>query len=364
MEFYNLSDRMRNLNNLQYKEGHELSFWLSEMDVLPPKEILDTTNDLFYSGLGYSLVDNLFGSSIKFWFSKYFRTKLSDYTIAYSPGVLFTIRAVLNILEIRDEDLVVLTPTFGEYSKVLNINKVQKVDMKKDWLEELRYLDFKTVLICNPNNPSGKIFTLDELNQLISICFSKNAWVISDEVYMDFCFGADFTPLSKLGYERIISLHSIGKTFNISGIIGSYFISNDECMVEAVKGYIDSHGLSNPNAIYIALTRSLYSSSTHDWLEEIMRLIYSNYRILIDSIDNCYQPSILEGTYCVTVNYEKLGKSEKELKDYLLENGMKVMFSNKFIQKSSSLFFRFNLACSPEKLIRGIAILNNFSREK
>ena len=364
MEFYNLSDRKRNLNNLQYKEGYELSFWLSEMDVLPPKVILDNMNKLYYSGLGYSFIDNNFVYSIKYWFSKYFQTELLYDTIVYSPSVLFTLRIFLSILEILDDEVVVLTPSFGEYSKILDINKIQKVDIETNWLDELKYLDFKAILICNPNNPSGKIFSYEELEQLTSLCFTKNAWIISDEVYMDYCFMDDFTPISKLGYEKVISLHSIGKTFNISGITGSYFISNDRYMLETLKAYIISNGLANPNALYITLVKSLYSSSTHEWLEEIRSLIYSNYCILIDIIDNSYQPSILEGTYCVTINYEKLGITEKEFKAYLSENNMKVMFSSKFILKSSSYFFRLNLACSPEKLIRGIQILNNFCKER
>lgn len=111
------------------------------------------------------------------------------------------------------------------------------------------------------------------------------------------------------------SFHCIqlGKLFNISGITGSYFISNDRYMLETLKAYIISNGLANPNALYITLVKSLYSSSTHEWLEEIRSLIYSNYCILIDIIDNSYQLPILEGTYCVTINYEKLGITEKRI---------------------------------------------------
>lgn len=337
------------------------------MDILPPHELISAINKQWERGFGYGYLYNDFYESIIEWHLKHFNLSLSKSSIIYAPNVLFSIKNVINILNIQETELLFARPFYSGYTNIFDFSKVKTVDLSmedinyQDWLIRLKETEnVKAIIICNPHNPTGKILDFQILNQLVKHCKSNDIWILSDEIHMDFSY-KKFIPLVSFDFDKIVSFHSIGKTFNVSGISGSYILNKSKVFQQKFQLSLKKNGLDNPDVLNLILTKVAYKECDY-WLDAVKKHIYSNIIFLRSHLDKNYVFEIPDATYSAWINYSKLNITEEGLKKYLFENGMKVMLGSKFGCNGKERWFRMNLSCNRQKLMKGIQILNDIPK--
>jgi cystathionine beta-lyase len=358
-------EQRKNGLSLQYNtknnQEYPLSFWLSDMDIQPPKEFLDAILQQYSRSLGYSFVYKGYYDAIIDWYQKRYNALINEKQISYSPSVLYSLNAAVEILKIKTDEIAIFKPYYSGYKNLFDIEKMHVINLDSNWNIELnKIVNLKVIILCNPHNPTGKVVNEIALKKLINFCKSNNVWVFSDEIHADFS-RVPFTPSVVTNYSKIVSFHSIGKSFNVSGVVGSYILSNNLELLEKFKKRLEKNGLSNPNTLNLRLTEVAYTSGVY-WLDLVKKQVEDNIRYLRENLNCKYIFEDPDGIYSVWINYNNLQISELELKKELSRSKMKVMLGSKFGCNDTEKYFRLNIACDLEKLGLGVSILNAIAK--
>jgi len=226
----------------------------------------------------------------------------------------------------------------------------------------------KMLILCNPANPVGRVWTIEELKTLADICLKNNIIVVSDEIHCDLVMpGFKYTPFATIS-EQIsdlcITCTSASKTFNIAGLYCSNIFIKNKLLYNKFMNVLLKNGLlSGINLFGIVATYYAYTYG-EDWLNQVLNYIYENYLFLKEFI-NKNIPKIevtkLEGTFLVFLNFNRFKLKDEELLN-IFENKCKLWIDEgiKF-GKEGSGFIRLNIATSRKNIKIGLnKIYENF----
>lgn len=207
-------------------------------------------------------------------------------------------------------------------------------------------------ILVNPDNPSGRVWSREEMDKLTDYCLRHNLLLFVDEIHSDILAEGinhhSVLSLSGSIQDRYIYAGSLTKTFNIPGIIVSYMIIPNEELRNKVKDAIYRIGMHNPNVFSLAAVEAGYSYC-QDWLKEVTSYINQNEIFFRNYIDK-YMPefNILprEGTYLLWIDYKSLGVSEDALLDWFINKAKVEVYMGSNFGKDGIGYIRVNLATS------------------
>lgn len=229
----------------RYGQEGLLSFGISDMDFQSPSEILATLQTRIQHGIfGYSGWDcPEYKDSIAFWYKQRFNYNLDSNLITYSPNVSYALSNLIKIFNPQHEPVTLFSPSYNGFFNMLNLNKIAWHNIPIVFENNQYVINYsnleesckksKVLLLCNPNNPNGKVWTQEELAKIVEICKKHNVFIVSDEMYMDFIhkphtFVSLLPILEELDYTlQAAVITSASKTFNTPGIGGAYTIINN-----------------------------------------------------------------------------------------------------------------------------------------
>lgn len=197
--------------------------------------------------------------------------------------------------------------------------------------------------MCNPHNPTGKIFSLEELTKIIQIVQKYNIWVISDEVFSDFSSSKFYPLISTFDYKKIVSLYSSSKTYNITGIRSSYLISYNSQLQKFIKEEISKDGLESPNIVSLVSTILGYKYG-NDWKNKVKNIIEKNKKLIKSEFpDSVFS----EGGICFWINTLS---NVTHIKSALRNNGIKISLGTKYGEEYTNNF-RMNTVDTTENVL-------------
>ncbi len=345
-----------------------LPFSISDMDFSLPKDMVDYLKENLTNGVyGYTRWRNEYLlSAIKSWYFKRFNLEIKEMNIAYSPTVIFSISMLLDILSNENDKVMTFIPAYDAFFKLIEDNN--RVLVKSNMvLEGKKYVidkeDFSSkikncsiFLLCSPYNPLGKLWDEEELEYIISECKKNNVKIISDEIHMDVSFKKRHIPLIKIGRKlnysnNIIIVTSATKSFNFPGLLFSYLISDNEDLVNRfIEDLKQKKGLSSCTILGMHATAYAYNN-LENWLEELNKYIYVNYKYVKDSLkDYPIKINEFDGTYLLwlDVSYYDIEK----LIDVMYKQTKVGFMSGEVYGMDNHL--RINIGCSKFKLEEGI----------
>jgi len=221
-----------------------------------------------------------------------------------------------------------------------------------DLEEKLSRPSCKLFFHCNPQNPTGRVFTEEEQRKIGELCFTNDVFVVSDEIHADLTrAGKTHLPLAKLfpKEKRIITCTSPSKSFNLAGNNHAHlFIPDAEVRRDWTKKYYNGHPIALSNSAVIAA----YGES-EDWLEALRVYLDGNFATMKTILDERMRKAkfaIPEGTYLAWVNLKGYGLSEQALKQRISQEGVFVQFGEDFVD-NGECYMRVNLA-SPRSILR------------
>lgn len=355
---------------LEEKFGNNdvLPLWVADMDFKSPKIVSETLEKISSNGFfGYTFKGSEFYDSIVSWIEKRHGWKIDKNNIFTTHGVVNGLSAAINAFSDEGDKIIIQTPVYHPFYKVIETNKREiiksplklkddKYEMDFDNLNEIIDEKTKILILCNPHNPVGRVWTKQELKKLSNLIIEKDIILLSDEIHSDLIFKPNkHIPIAKLSKEiseKTITFMAPSKTFNLPGLETSYAIIENENYADKFNEVLNSWSITGNNIYGIFGTQTAYSYC-ESWLEELLDYIYGNYIYLKDFFSSKI-PEIktypLEGTYLMWINCKGLNMTNDELDNFFVEK-VKVGLNPGYIfGNEGEGFQRINIACPREYL--------------
>lgn len=337
-------------------------FSISDMDFRAPKEILDGIVKRTEHGIfGYSRWNHKdYKNAIVGWYEKRYGVEIEGDWVVYSPNVIYSISSLLKMLLKKDEAIMTHTPKYDGFTKILKNYEVVEIPLKEiekgEFVTDFQLIEselkkgkVKIFILCNPENPTGKVWKESELERLVDLTKKYGVIIISDDIHMDIA-RKKVTPIVKISKENTIILNSPSKTFNIPALGGSYAIIPDisirERFLDRLKN-IDS--LSSPTIFSVLSTIIAYTKCEY-WVEELNSYLTKNCEYVVKELDGYknIRAYIPEGTYLMWIDFGNCGINMERLKKALIEIGKVGIMSGETYGDKNRL--RLNVGAPKEKV--------------
>jgi cystathionine beta-lyase len=221
--------------------------------------------------------------------------------------------------------------------------------------------EVKLFIQCSPHNPAGRVWTEEELNQILGICKKHNVLVISDEIHQDIIIGdKKFIPSGIVGggkyLDNLITVSAASKTFNLAGLLNSHIVICDEKLRKRYDEYAKKVNQAEVNVMGITATQAAYAYG-EEWLENILEIIRKNYQYIKEELNN-KAPDIvvtpLEGTYLLLLDLRKCIKPE-DTKAFIQDKCRLAVDFGEWFGANFKGFVRLNLATDPKYVKQAVA---------
>ena len=371
----------RHTNCVKWDEAEEediIPLWVADMDFPAAPCIINALRERVEHGVfGYTHVPQSYYDSIIAWFQRCHDWSIQRDWIIYTSGVVPAISAVIKALTKPGDKVLVQTPVYNCFFSSIRNNDCEVVESPlsvcKDG-EELTYsIDFKDFeekvsdprvklfLLCNPHNPAGRVWSVDELRTMNDICMRHGVKVIADEIHCELVIpNHHFTPFASISrecQENSITCNSPSKAFNIAGLQIANIICSDPDIRQSINRAININEVCDVNPFGVIALQAAYNEG-QPWLAELNEYLYDNY-ISLTSYFKLYMPDLkvfkLEGTYLVWVDITATGMKSNDLEALLLKEGKVWVNSGTMYGKEAGEgFIRINIACPRKRLMEGL----------
>lgn len=340
----NPTNYIGNYGKVKREEGFDvIPMWVADMNFPVvdsiQKAIIERVN---HPAFGYFMPrDEYFDSIIK-WQKEHTGADVTRENIGYENGVLGGVASACRVLMSQGDSILLHSPTYVGFTGVLTnagykivhsplINDGESWKMDYEDMEK-KIIDNKihVAIICNPHNPSGRVWSKEELTEAMAIFEKHDVYVISDEIWADLILnGNKQTPtqsVSEYAREHTIALYAPSKTFNLAGLIGSYHIIYNEWLKDRMA---KEESLSHYNSLNVLSMYALigaYSEDGKQWVEELKEVLSGNINFACDFIkDNLPGVKVIkpEGTYMLFIDCEEYCKKNNISMDDLILKGWK-----------------------------------------
>jgi len=359
----------------------DLPMWVADMDFkVAPKiseAIIKRANHPVY---GYTIVtDELFDAYINWWDRRY-DLKMSRDDMAYAIGVMPSISSMIRCLTDVGDEILIQSPVYHVFFYVIEENDRKVLENELIFEEGVYKIDFddldeklskvKMMILCNPHNPIGKIWSREELDRIDELCRKHDVILISDEIHCDLTDpGFKYNPFK--ANDNVIRCLSPSKSFNIAGYQSSVVHATDHELLEKVKSQIHIDNSDSCNVFATIAVRAAYNES-EDWLEELREVLYENKQIVKEYLtEELPIVNLIEcdATYLLWLDCSALNTSSKVLSEFLRQNQGLFLSAGSDFGQCGDNFLRMNIAC-PQKLLiegldklkAGVIALNNINR--
>ncbi len=357
-----------------------LPFTISDMDFATAPCIIEALNQRLIHGVfGYSRWKNdEFLAAIAHWFSTQHYTAIDPQSVVYGPSVIYMVSELIRQWSETGEVVVTHTPAYDAFYKAIEGNQrtVMPVALEKQpdgWFCDMGKLEAvlakpecKILLLCSPQNPTGKVWTCDELEIMADLCERHGVRVISDEIHMDMVWGEQpHIPWSNVARGDWALLTSGSKSFNIPALTGAYGIiensSSRDAYLSALKG---RDGLSSPSVLALTAHIAAYQQGA-PWLDALRVYLTDNLTYIADKMNAAFPElnwQIPQSTYLAWLDLRPLNIDDNALQKALIEQEKIAIMPGYTYGEEGRGFIRLNAGCPRSKLEKGVAGLINAIR--
>ena len=342
-----------------------LPLWVADMDFRSPDSVVEALKKAVDHGIfGYSRADESYFDAVAAWYQKRHHLTLQPEWMTCTPGIVFALSIAVRAFTQEGDAVLIQPPVYHPFSRAILRNKRTLVEnplVLKDGhyemdLEELeqKVLDehVKLMILCNPHNPVGRVWTREELTELADICLRHHVYVISDEIHGDFVWqGHEQTPYASISEEAC--LHSMmctapSKTFNLAGMATSNLFIPDPEMRRKFRSELLDVGQENMNRLGLFACRAAYEGGG-EWLDQLIGYLAGNLALVRDFCKNRVPQIQLvepEGTYLAWLDCRELGMTDDELMAFFSNEAKVWLDPGTHSGEQGSGFMRFNLGSS------------------
>lgn len=349
-----------------------LPLWVADMDFKSPPELVDAlVKRAQYGIFGYPFASKEYYQAIINWQKKYHQWEVVQEEISYVPGIVKGIAFALEVFSEKGDQIIIqppvyhpfrIIPTLHEREVVYNPLILEDGQYKMDFegLEKLITGKCKILLLSNPHNPGGRVWSKEELKKLAEICYKHKVLVISDEIHSDLVLNGNkhipFASVSTEAEQNSITFNAPSKTFNIAGIVTSYSIIKNEKIRESYHKYLVSNEL-NDGTIFAYLALQMAYEKGEAWLTELKTYIEGNIQYVTDYLQkNIPQIKVMipEASFLLWLDCRGLNLSQKELTSLFVNKAHLALNDGAMFGKEGTGFMRMNIGCPRSTLEKAL----------
>lgn len=358
-----------------------IPLWVADMDFETFPGITEALQRRVAHGIfGYTRVPEAYYEAVCNWFGKRHGWHINREDIIYTSGVVPAVSAVIKALTLPGDQVIVQGPVYNCFFSSIRNNGCEMVSNSLIYnKEELRYeIDFddlerklaheraRLMLLCNPHNPGGRVWTRDELTRVAELCRKYGVRVVSDEIHCELTlYDNEYVPFGSLPDELShgsITCCSPSKAFNTAGLQIANIVCRDAEVRNRIDRAININEVCDVNPFGVIALQAAYSDEGYEWLTQLRAYISSNYDLLRErfarELPKC-KVMRMEGTYLAWIDCSELHISSDEIEKMLMHENKVWVNAGSMYGAEGAAFIRINMACTSELLNEGITRIVN-----
>lgn len=360
-----------------------LPMWVADMDFRTAPAIIDALQKRVAHGIfGYTRVPDAYYDAVTSWFSRRHGWDIDREWIIYTSGVVPAVSAVIKALTVPGDKVIVQTPVYNCFFSSIRNNGCEIVSNPLRRTADTYEMDFdalercaadpraKVMLLCNPHNPAGRVWTPDELTRLGNICLRNGVTVVADEIHCELVYqGFKYTPFASLSdafLHRSVTCVSPSKAFNIAGLQIANIVAFDNDLRSRIDKAININEVCDVNPFGVAATIAAYNEG-EEWLCQLLDYLHGNYEAMAEFCRRElpeFSIARLEGTYLVWMDCSSLGMSSDALEHALLDDARLWLNAGTMYGAEGEGYMRWNIACPRSVMLDGLNRFLNFVRSR
>lgn len=356
----------------------QLPMWVADMDFKTAPEIMDAIKEKADEGaFGYTIVPDRWYDAYKMWWKERHDFTIESEWLMFCTGVIPALSSIVRKMTTVGEKILVQTPVYNIFfNSIVNngryivenplINDENCYHINFEELER-KLSDTQTtmMILCNPHNPVGKIWSKEELERIGELCYKYGVIVVSDEIHCDITTpGKGYIPFASASDKcRDISISCVAptKAFNMAGLQTSAIIVPNERMRAKVNRGINTDEVAEPNYFAIQAAVAAFTKGG-EWLDELRTYIYENKMTVKKYIDENLKDvktEVTDATYLMWIDCRNITDDSKRLAAFIRKNTGLYVSAGEQYGKAGEGYIRMNVACCREALNDGLERFKN-----
>ncbi len=359
-----------------------IPLWVADMDFKTPSFVVEAVQKRLNNGIfGYTVASKEWYNAIIQWQKDRNHWAINEEMISFIPGVVPGLSFAVMCFTQPEDKILIMPPVYQQFEKAVR-NHNRKLEIcPLDFTQEEGYsLNFelfeqrvkgcKLFLLCNPQNPGGKVWKKEELQKIAQICKKHKVLVVSDEIHSDLTFEPyqhhPFSSVSDAARENNVTFNAPSKAFNLAGFCSSYAIIENPKIREKFHNFIEKMMVENVNAFAYLTTVAAYHSGAK-WLAAVKHYIKENI-VLLDKFLKENTPKIKavipQASYLVFLDCRELQLSQRDLVEFFVDKAHLALVQGEEYGENGRGFMRINLAAPREVIQKALAQIKEAYRAR
>lgn len=364
----------RNTNSVKYDlfDDKTLPMWVADMDFKVCPEITEAVIKKANIGAyGYSIIPDEYFSAYRNWWKNNHNVEFKNEWMIFSTGVVATISSCVRKLTTPNENVLIMSPVYNIFTNCIvnNGRRVLSSDLVYDGngRYSIDYIDLENklkdpqtslMILCNPQNPTGHIYTKNELEKIGKLALENNVVLISDEIHCDLVNpGKKYVSFATLSDELVnnsIICLSPGKAFNLAGLHSSIAVITNSNLRHKVWREINTSECGEPNYFGIETVIAAYEKGV-EWLNKANEYIYDNKIFVNEFVEKNLKDKVIvaseDATYLYWLDLSYYKDKCDNLAEYIYNSSHLYVNDGSVYGGNSKDFIRINLATSHKNVI-------------
>lgn len=361
--------------NQFYGTNDVVPYWVADMDFPIANPITQELQRLVDREVyAYEFDSSRVFSAIARWNETAHNLSLDPNHFVQVPGVLSAIALLIRQFTQQGDGVLIQTPVYHQFRRLIesagrvvagNSLKIEDghytIDFD-DFEQQLNQGNAKMVLLCNPHNPVGRVWTRSELQTMVDIARRYDVIIVSDEIHADIVFDAHtFTSIVSLGYEKAVSIiGSPAKNFGLNSIANGYIYTDNDTLYQQIKSTVSSLAIDHGNALTTYATIAAYEKG-REWFEGYLQYTQTTVHWIAEFVASSlpeitmYKP---EGTNQIWFDFSKLQLAPDALKSLLVNEAKMGLTPGAWFGETNPNYYRMNIAVDRAQIQASFARLH------
>ncbi len=359
-----------------------IPMWIADMDFTTPPFIIKALRErLDHEILGYSYRPDSYFEAFINWVSELHGWEISREWIEFSPGVVPALNLCTHAYTSPGDEIIIQPPVYPPFFGAVNdhgrklvfnplVDTEQGFRIDFEGLRKVITPKTRMLILSNPHNPVGRVWTLEELTELAEICHDRRIVILSDEIHSDLVLpGARHIPLASVSEKAAsvtVTCMAPSKTFNLAGLSTSSMIIPDPGLMEKFRKTLVGLHLHLGNIFGNVASEAAYTHG-REWLEQLMNYIEGNVDLVINFCRErlpVIRPVRPEATYMIWLDCRAMERNSQELNRFFVEEAGVGMNEGSRFGPGGEGFMRMNLACPKATVVRALEQIENAIKNK
>lgn len=340
-----------------------IPMWIADMDFEVAPCISEAlTKRAKHPNYGYAFRDDETTKNVIGWVERRNGWKIKEEWLSFTPGVVSGLVFGIEAFSEKGDGVVIQPPVYPPFSEVIELNGRKLLNNPLKLVDGKFTIDFedldkklaeaKILLLCNPHNPTGRVYTEEELRKIGELCVKHDIYILSDEIHSDLTFAPNkhlhIAALSPEFAKRTVTMIAPSKTFNVAGLASSVAITPDKETCKKFCEAIQRVHVGSGN-IFGNVAMSAAYGGGEEWLDQLLVYLKGNIDYVTDYIAE-HMPLIktyeTEGTFLMWLNFSGLGMDCDKLADFMVEQAHIGMNSGRDYGEEGCKHMRLNIGTS------------------